>query len=97
MADSCGRSVVINADGELYRCEHLIGSCGNILDGRGVAEREEFKVKPSVTDECRRCTFLPHCTPFSKTGCPNKSGPTCKMLVRLNAERMLDLLVKDQS
>lgn len=71
MADSQGRSVVINADGTLWRCEHLVGNCGNIFDIDITNYHHIFKIEWELDDICRHCAFLPRCTPFYKTGCPD--------------------------
>lgn len=71
MADNKG-SVVIGAKGELYDCEHLATDrqWGTIFEGCTKPELyARMKEREPVSDECKGCMFLPHCTTY--TGCPN--------------------------
>lgn len=75
MADpgNIDKCVVITPDGEFYNCD-FIGECrswGNIFEG--VTDEEcykELSSQPEADEKCRKCPFLPECTPFYKTRCP---------------------------
>ena len=72
MADSEGKSVVIEPNGYLYHCEHLPTNTpfGNIRD-ENVKISSDNRVNIEAHDKCRRCCFLPCCTPFFRNGCPD--------------------------
>ncbi len=64
-------SVVIGPDGSLYACEHCSEEMryGNLTDGSADPEKEErIRGTDSVREKCRKCPFLPECTPFAS--CP---------------------------
>ncbi len=72
MADSMDKSIVITPDGAFNNCEHLPEhrSWGNIFDGVTDQNLFETLCKPTEIDEqCRKCPFLPFCTPYYKKGC----------------------------
>ena len=94
MADSDGKSVVINADGKLYLCEHLVGEAGSIFDNDGEAFRASYRSATDVAEECRHCTFLPLCTPFRKAFCPNAASKVCAEMRRINEIRALERIAK---
>ena len=72
-ADRCG-SLVVNADGRLYKCWNEIGieacSVGTLKDGIRQSPRFfDYMLYDSTEDpKCRDCRFLPVCM----GGCPNK-------------------------
>lgn len=72
-ADRCG-SLVVNADGRLYKCWNEIGieacSVGTLKDGiRQSPHFFDYMLYDSTEDpECMDCRFLPVCM----GGCPNK-------------------------
>ena len=72
-ADRCG-SLVVNADGRLYKCWNEIGieacSVGTLKDGiRQSPHFFDYMLYDSTEDpECMDCRFLPVC----RGGCPNK-------------------------
>ena len=87
MADSCGRSVIIDPQGGLHRCENLIDGepFGTVYDteiASAPPPREE------LAEECRGCTFLPECTPFRKKGCPVVTA-ACRTQMELRTRRVL--------
>ena len=72
MADAMGQSIVITPDGIFNNCEHLPEkqTWGNIFDGVTDPETEKkLSAKTSIDPICAKCTFLPECTPYFKTGC----------------------------
>ena len=70
-SNSCGMStrkrIVINADGNLYKCHRMAGIekyiCGNVVDG--IDEKSpnyQYFRNETITDEgCKRCAVLPIC------------------------------------
>ena len=60
------RNVVINADGNLYRCDFHIGNStlaiGNLREGikENTQVDKEF-VCSTITDKCKQCKYLPIC------------------------------------
>ena len=67
-------NIVIAPDGRFYSCEHMPenNSWGNIFDGVTDPEKEKaLKAAPEKDEKCIRCPFLPKCTPYYKTRCPN--------------------------
>ncbi|MCR4840441.1 MAG: SPASM domain-containing protein [Lachnospiraceae bacterium] len=67
------KSIVIQPDGSFSDCEHLPEghSWGNIFDGVTDSDLFERLSRPHEIDEmCRRCPYLPQCTPFYRKGCP---------------------------
>ncbi len=72
MANSDGRGIVIAPNGDLYNCEHLPGnsSFGNICD-KEINIKSDLRAYISADEKCRKCCFLPYCTPFFKNGCPD--------------------------
>lgn len=72
MADSDGKEIVIDPDGLLYHCEHLPGakSYGSIFDRTPPSELPSVIIS-DAHEACKRCCFLPLCTPFFRNGCPD--------------------------
>ena len=73
MADSMDKSIVIAPDGTFYNCEHMPqhNTWGNIFDGITDRNRfDELTTPAKIDDKCKKCLFLPECTPFYKNGCP---------------------------
>ena len=73
MADGLDKSIVIKPDGSFFDCEHLPEghSWGNIFDGVTDAELfEKLKAPHEINEKCRKCPYLPQCTPFYIKGCP---------------------------
>lgn len=94
MADNLGKSVVIDPEGRFFDCEHLPTghSWGNIFDG--VTDKALFEklCAPHEIDEgCRRCPFLPMCTPFYRHGCVGWCS-SCREHVMLKTEHALEKL-----
>ena len=91
MADSGGRSVIIDPEGGLHLCEHQISDApiGTIWE-----ESPVFPV-PAVepAEECKTCTFLPECTGFRKNGCPVKVA-ACRTQMAIRTEQELNALRK---
>lgn len=87
MADSCGRSVIIDPQGGLHCCENRIDDepFGTVFDAEPAsapAPREE------LAEDCRSCPFLPECTPFRKSGCPVVTT-ACRTQMELRTRREL--------
>ena len=64
-------SIVIGPDGGLYACEECTQeSCfGNIADDpENTGAAKQFCRVDRIREKCRRCPFLPECTPFAS--CP---------------------------
>ncbi|MBR6336849.1 MAG: radical SAM protein, partial [Ruminococcus sp.] len=73
MADSLDKSVVIQPDGSFFDCEHLpeAHSWGNVFDGvTDKALFDKLAAPHKIDDMCKKCPYLPQCTPFYKNGCP---------------------------
>lgn len=94
-------SIVINWDGELYKCWHDIGnkskSVGNIND-RVITNStylEYVMSDPTKDEDCANCRYLPIC--FS--GCPldrqNKDRMRC-LEIKSNLERNLQLIIESR-
>ncbi len=99
MADNIKKSIVITPDGKFNNCEHLPerNSWGNIFDG--VTDKEKFDCfssTPKIDKQCAECPFLPKCTPFYKTGCPEWTD-TCYEASCLQTEYTLHKLLKGNS
>ena len=95
MADSMDRSIVITPDGAFNNCEHLPDnhSWGNIFDGiTNQALFEKLDKPVQIAEQCRKCPFLPQCTPFFKNGCPCWFEH-CYEYQRLKAEYVLHCLL----
>ena len=91
MADSGGRSVIIDPEGGLHRCEHDISSApfATVWD-----ETVVFPVSAVKTAaEGESCCFLPECTAFRKNGCPVKVA-ACRTQMALRTENELTALRK---
>ncbi len=66
----CGASVIF-PDGTLSPCEHypVRSICGDIWHGETDPEaRKAFCRKDRIREKCRKCPYLPICTPFAS--CP---------------------------
>ena len=91
MADAGGRSVIIDPEGGLHRCEHDISGVpfGTVFD--------EMLTLPAVrteaAEECRNCCFLPECTAFRKNGCPVQIAG-CRTQMALRTERELEAVLR---
>ena len=103
MADSMDDSVVIDPNGILYNCEHLSGenAFGNIFDG--VTDTETYnrlKSQPEIDEQCKKCLFLPQCTPFYKPRCPGWHNDCVEeKLLRMEyeLERLADRLLAEEN
>ena len=96
MADRLDKSIVIDPEGRFHDCEHLPEghSWGNIFDGvtdSGLFDR--LSAVHPVDDMCRKCPFLPMCTPFRRHGCPGWYG-TCREVTALRTEYELNELAE---
>ncbi len=91
MADSGGRSVIIDPEGGLHRCEHDLGDepFGSIFDATVRFPHTE----PVLAPECGDCVFLPDCTAFRKSCCPVKTA-ACRTQMALRTERELEALLR---
>ena len=92
MADSQGKSVIVDPSGGLHLCEHDVQGkpFGTVFDSYPVWPAvEEF-----LSDECRSCCFLPNCTPFRKGSCPLKIA-ACKTQMEVRTERSLSIVLSD--
>ncbi len=94
MADSFGDSVVIDPNGQLFRCEHLPGQkpFGTVLDDPYRYSMPEGWSEPD--ERCRNCCFLPDCTPFYRNGCPDYTE-YCREFKRSDTEYEIRQAVKD--
>ena len=76
MAPECGRVLILEKDGNIYSCDHFVDKehlLGNLSTDRfdevlELPEQIEFgkNKKETLTDQCRRCQWLPMCG----GGCP---------------------------
>lgn len=92
MADSCGRNIVIDPEGNLYVCDDKVGRepIGNIFD----SELPPWPTSPlEPAEECKICCFLPDCTPFRRSGCPI-CPEECRLMSENAAKRALRILLK---
>lgn len=92
MADSLDKSIVIDPNGKFFDCEHMpeAHSWGNIFDG--VTDEKlfnEISAVKEIDEKCRKCPFLPNCTPFYKNGCPCWFE-TCREYKQLKTEYELE-------
>ncbi|MBQ6426806.1 MAG: radical SAM protein [Clostridia bacterium] len=87
-----GRTVVIDPEGRIYLCEHLLPDDmhGTIFD-KGDFRCPKAQIR--LADECRSCPFLPECTPFRKNGCPIQKSK-CRTQKELETERALDEMLR---
>lgn len=70
MADS-EQSVTISTDGKFFTCQNCEEEMcyGNIYDGvTNIELLNSWRKNYSVREKCKKCPFLPECTPFDK--CP---------------------------
>ena len=98
IADDPARGVVIEPGGQLQHCDHLSDEnrFGNIWEGITDRQRyEELKRLRPVEEACKRCPFLPECTPFRKTGCPLRKSDGCRGFVQAMAENVLHRVAAD--
>ena len=98
IADDPDRGVVIEPGGQLQPCDHLSegNRFGNIWEGITDRQRyEELKRQRPVEEACKRCPFLPVCTPFRKTGCPLRRFDGCREFVQAMTENVLHRLAVD--
>ena len=90
MADSGGGSVIIDPEGGLHLCEHLISGepFGTVFD-----EAPVFPAPPAaaIAEECKTCCFLPDCTAFRKSGCPVQIA-ACRTQTELRTKRALEAM-----
>lgn len=94
-ADAGESSVIIDPDGGLYYCQNLMGNApwGTIFDGvTDQARFDEVCTPVPIADECRGCCWLPDCTPYYKSGCPDCIS-ACREYRRLRVDRMLEGLL----
>ncbi len=94
IADPYGRAVVIDPLGGLHACDNRAfeAPLGTIFDG---IIAPWLDPGDRIAEECRRCPFLPTCTPFRKLCCPVDS-PGCRVRRELLTRRaLLALLDKD--
>lgn len=73
----CSANVAIGPDGELYKCEQLIGNAehivGNIIDGYYYNEAYDNFCKVEHFDKCKTCKVFPLCLSGCKS-CENTFG-----------------------
>lgn len=90
-ADS-SKSIVINATGELFKCEDCIPGTGvgNIVDGITDINKYNEYINPSQPKpECCHCTFLPLCTDVPY--CPHRAEyPSCASVMDLRVKEELN-------
>lgn len=96
MADALDDCVLIEPDGTFNNCDFLPGShrYGNIFDG--VTNEElltSLKKQAQADEQCRKCPFLPECTPFYKKNCPVWFGG-CYEYKRMAADHALHNLLR---
>ena len=99
MADDMDRCVVIEPNGYLQHCESLFdcNRYGTIWDGvTDQARFEELKQLHKVEACCKRCPFLPECTPFKKKGCPDERSDYCREFRLAERENALHRLAAKQ-
>ena len=80
---------VIHPDGSLYPCEHypITHRFGDIWNGVTDADaRMEFCSMDKVREKCRKCPFLPSCTPFAHCPLDEKN---CRTVMELHLEHLL--------
>lgn len=94
MADSGGRSVVIDPDGLLYRCEHLPDNVSfGSVDDEAVVLGSDPRASEPPREECRVCPFLPKCTPFYRNGCPDWFA-ACRQFKEIDARAAMKRLLR---
>ena len=90
MADSGGKSILIDPEGGLHSCDVLVDDAplGSIYDDTPPV----WPTDPSdPAEECRQCCFLPDCTKHYKKACPLCLAD-CREVLRINtAEAMKKL------
>ena len=96
MADSGGKSILIDPEGGLHTCDVLVDDTplGNIFDNL----LPVWPTAPSEpAEECRHCCFLPDCTMHYKKACP-LSLVDCREIMSVNtAEAMKNLLSSSEN
>ena len=94
-ADSGDKCTVIDPEGNLYHCEHLPGNTafGNIFDSVSSAQ-SNLREDILADHGCRRCPYLPKCTPFFRSGCPDWFT-YCREFRQLEAEDAFRLLSEE--
>ena len=73
MADSMDKTIGIGPDGELNNCDSLLEQnvWGNIFDGvTNQTKFNELYSSAEIDERCKKCCFLPQCTPFYRQRCP---------------------------
>lgn len=90
MADSNGKSIIIDPVGGLHPCESRIDDepIGTIFDE---SLPSASAIREQVAEICKACPFLPDCTPFRKIGCSLKST-ACRTKMELQIIREFDTL-----
>ena len=70
MADSMGKAVVVDPEGTVYACDYL-----PVPPPKGTIFRDDVPTDGAAgaagaAEACRRCCFLPQCTPNFRANCP---------------------------
>ena len=93
MADLTGRSVIIDAEGELHYCELELDATpiGTVFEDTPPAWPKPLN---GTAVACRDCCFLPDCTPFRKFRCPI-APVACKTQMASDTERELIRLLEE--
>ena len=89
MADSKGRHLVIDPQGEVHRCENLHASTtiGNVYD---LHMSMPDNIDSEIIDvKCQKCPYLPECTPYYRKACPDYN-PYCKEFKDIDLEYELN-------
>ena len=100
IADDVEHNVSVSPDGGLYGCAACLPgqSWGNLFDGvTDEALYARMRTPAAPREECRRCLFLPQCTPALRKICPRTgTAEACRELRRLNLERFLHGLIREK-
>jgi len=89
-------TIGIGPDGELNNCDSLLEQnvWGNIFDGvTDKTKLDELYSQAEIDEACRKCCFLPQCTPFYKQRCPLYMDE-CFDYKIMTTERMMQDLLK---
>ena len=97
MADSEGKAVAIDPNGFLYTCEHLPGHSpfAHIRDEQ-ISIKSDIRAYLQAHEKCRRCCFLPYCTPFLHNGCSSWDR-NCYEFKRIEIDYILEQIIKKKT
>jgi len=95
ISDNIPGARTIMPDGTIYGCEHILDGDERGDIWKGITNQELIKSLSDIepAEECRRCVFLPFCTPFKKKGCAI-AGKYCREALEIKVREAMKALAE---